>query len=154
MWTRRHVRIWFREHVKIVKFADDAKIIRLKDGYEAAYRCGVKQLDLWCSQNNLDLNMLKDVAMTVDFRRKPSPLSPLTLFNTTMDAVETFRFQGFTISHDLKWSPSTDMIIKKAQKRMYFLHQQHYCRPLITTCSNSSPLIGQSSVQQYKLLSV
>lgn len=58
MWTRRHVRIWFREHVKIVKFADDTKIIRLKDGYEAAYRCGVNQLDLWCCQNNLDLNII------------------------------------------------------------------------------------------------
>lgn len=80
--------------------------------------------------------------MTVDFRKNPSPLSPLSLFNTIVAAVETFRFRGFTISHDLKWSSSTDTIIKKAQQRIYFLHQEHYCRPLVTTCSNSSPLVG------------
>ncbi|KAI2649427.1 putative RNA-directed DNA polymerase from transposon BS [Labeo rohita] len=47
------------------------------DGDDSAYRQEVEQLSLWCSHNNLELNTLKTVEMTVDFRKKTlhSPLS-------------------------------------------------------------------------------
>lgn len=64
----------------------------------------VKQLALLCSQNNLELNMLKTVEMTVDFRRRPSSLPPsLTILNSAVSAVDSFSFLGSTISQDLKW---------------------------------------------------
>ena len=48
-----------------------------------------------------------------------------------MSAVETFRFLGSTISQDLKWESNIDKVIKKAQQRMYFLHQlRKYNLPL------------------------
>ncbi|KAJ8342771.1 hypothetical protein SKAU_G00326990 [Synaphobranchus kaupii] len=57
--------------VKLLKFADDTTVIGLiRDGDESAYRQEVEQLALWCGQNNLELNKLKTVEMTVDFRRK------------------------------------------------------------------------------------
>ncbi|KAL0148431.1 hypothetical protein M9458_056241 [Cirrhinus mrigala] len=65
--------------VKLLKFADDTTVIGLiRDVDESAYRQEVEQLSLWCSHNNLELNTLKTVEMTVDFRRKPPalPLSP------------------------------------------------------------------------------
>lgn len=37
-------------------------------------------------------SMLKTVVMTVDYRSGPSPLSRLTLLNSIVSAVETFRF--------------------------------------------------------------
>ncbi len=40
---------------------------------ESAYRQEVKELAVWCSLNNLELNMLKTVEMTVNFRRTPPP---------------------------------------------------------------------------------
>ncbi len=40
-----------------------------------------------------------------------------------MAAVESFRFLGTTISQDLKWDNPIDSIAKKAQQRLYFLHQ-------------------------------
>ncbi len=61
------------------KFADDTTLIGLiQDGDESAYRQEVKELAVWCSLNNLELNMLKTVEMIVDFRRNPllSPHSP------------------------------------------------------------------------------
>ncbi len=61
--------------------------------------------------------------MIVDFRRNPPALPPLTIMNSTVTAVESFRFLGTTISQDLKWDNHIESIVKKAQQRLYFLRQ-------------------------------
>ncbi len=43
--------------------------------------------------------------------------------NSTVTAVESFRFLGSTISQDLKWDNHIESIVKKAQQRLYFLRQ-------------------------------
>ncbi len=108
--------------VKLLKFADDTTLIGLiQDGDESAYRQEVKELAVWCSLNNLELNTLKTVEMIVDFRRNPPALPPLTIMNSTVTAVESFRFLGTT--QDLKWDNHIESMMKKAQQRLYFLHQ-------------------------------
>ncbi len=110
--------------VKLLKFADDTTLIGLiQDGDESAYRQEVKELAVWCSLNNLELNTLKTVEMIVDFSRNPPALPSLTIMNSTVTAVESFRFLGTTISQDLKWDNHIDSIVKKAQQRLYFLRQ-------------------------------
>ncbi|KAK3524222.1 hypothetical protein QTP70_023587, partial [Hemibagrus guttatus] len=110
--------------VKLLKFADDTAVIGLiQDGDESAYRQEVEHLAAWCSLNNLELNTLKTVAMIVDFRRNTPALPPLTIMNSTVPTVESFRFLGTTISQDLKWDTHIDSIIKKVQQRLYFLRQ-------------------------------
>ncbi len=109
--------------VKLPKFADDTTVISLiQDGDESAYRQKVKELADRCDLNNLEFNTLKTVEMTVDFRRNPPALPPLTIMNSTVTAVESFRFLGTTISQDLKWDNHIVSIVKKAQQRLYFLH--------------------------------
>ncbi len=56
-------------------------------------------------------------------QNKTPTLPPLTIMNSTVTAVESFRFMGTTISQDLKWDNHIDSIVKKAQKRLYFLRQ-------------------------------
>ncbi len=64
--------------VKLLKFADNTTLIGLiQDSDESAYKQEVKELAVWCSLNNLELNTLKTVEMIVDFRRNP-PCSPPT----------------------------------------------------------------------------
>ena len=55
----------------------------------------------------------------VNFRKNPAPLTPITLSDSTIDIVESCRFLGTIISHDLNISSIT----KKAQQRMFFLRQ-------------------------------
>ncbi|XP_013767948.1 uncharacterized protein LOC106456303 [Pundamilia nyererei] len=74
---------------------------------------------LW-HQHNLELNMLETVEMTVDFRRHPSTLPPLTISGSPVSTVEIFKFLGTTISQDLKWETNINSILKKTQQRMYF----------------------------------
>ncbi|KAK3538300.1 hypothetical protein QTP70_035259, partial [Hemibagrus guttatus] len=101
---------------------DDTTVIGLiQDGDESAYRLEVEQLAVWCS-HSLELNMLKTVEMIVDFRRNPPALPPLTVMDSTVAAVESFKFLGTTISQDLKWDIQIDSIVKKAQQR-FFLRQ-------------------------------
>ncbi len=55
--------------------------------------------------------MLKTVEMIVDFGRNPPALPPLTIINSTVTAVESFRFLGTPISQDLKWDNHIDYMI-------------------------------------------
>ncbi len=110
--------------VKLLKFADDTTLIGLiQDSDKSAYRQEVEQLAVWCNLNNLELNTLKTVEMIVDFRRNPPALPPLTITNSTVTAVESFRFLGTTISQELKCDNHIVSIVKKAQQRLYFLRQ-------------------------------
>ncbi len=110
--------------VKLLKFADDTTVICLiQDGNESAYRQEVKELAVWSSLNNLVLNTLKTMEMIVDFGINPSALPPLTIMNSTVTAVESFRSLGTTISQNLNWDNHIESIVKKAQQRLYFLHQ-------------------------------
>ncbi len=59
----------------------------------------------------------------MDFRRNPPALPPLTIMDSTVAAVVSFRFLCTTISQDLKWDIHIDSIVKKAQQRLYFLRQ-------------------------------
>ncbi len=43
--------------------------------------------------------------------------------DSTVAAVESFRFLGTTISQDLKWDNHIDSIAKNAQQRLYFLRE-------------------------------
>ncbi|KAI2665131.1 RNA-directed DNA polymerase from mobile element jockey [Labeo rohita] len=98
-------------------FADDTTLIGLIQDGE------VEQLAVWCSLNNLELNTLKTVEMIIDLRRNPPALPPLSIMDSTVAAVETFKFLGSIISRDLKWDTHIDSIAKKVQQRLYFLRQ-------------------------------
>ncbi|KAK0144347.1 RNA-directed DNA polymerase from mobile element jockey [Merluccius polli] len=90
------------QSVKLLKFADDTTLIGLiSDGDESAYRWEADHLVTWCHRNNLELNALKTVEMVVDFRKNSAPPAPITLCDSTIDTVESFRFLGTIISQDL-----------------------------------------------------
>ncbi len=81
--------------VKLLKFADDTTLIGLiQDGDKSAYRQEVKELAVWCSLNNLELNTLKTVEMIVDFRRNPPALPPLTIMNNLCECSGVIQVPG------------------------------------------------------------
>lgn len=63
--------------MKHLKFVDDTAVIGLiQNNDEYAYRWEMDHLVHWCSQNHLELNLLKTVEMTLDYQRNPPTLSP------------------------------------------------------------------------------
>ncbi|KAI2644956.1 putative RNA-directed DNA polymerase from transposon BS [Labeo rohita] len=96
--------------VKLMKFADDTTVIGLiKDGDESPYRQEVKELAVWCSHNNQELNTLEII---VDFRRNP-PCSPPTHYHE----------QLFNNSGDIQVPGHYNLSGPEVQQRLYFLCQ-------------------------------
>lgn len=54
-------------------------------------------------------------------QEKPPYTPPLTILNSTVTTVDTFRFLETTISWNLRWSYHINTVWKKAQHRLYFL---------------------------------
>ncbi|KAK3507718.1 hypothetical protein QTP70_034823, partial [Hemibagrus guttatus] len=106
------------QSVKILKFADDTTLNGfISDEDESAYRSDMDCLVSWCSMNNLELNSLKTVEITVDFRKDPVPLPHVILCDSSVTSVESFRFLGTTITGSTSGNISS--LTKKAQQRMY-----------------------------------
>ena len=59
--------------------------------------------------------------MIIDFRKKKTPIHPLFIDGTEVLQADSVKFLGSTILKDLSWCNNTIDIIKKVQKRMYFL---------------------------------
>jgi hypothetical protein len=55
----------------IIKFADDTTVMGLiTDNDETAYREVVKDLAVWCQDNNISLNVSKTKELNVDYRKR------------------------------------------------------------------------------------
>ncbi len=111
--------------IKLLKFADDNTLIGLiQDGDESAY-CLYRRLWSWLSGAVLTTWSLTRSNCGDDRGLQDTPpcSPPLTIMNSSVTAVESFRFLGSTISQDLKWDNHIDSIVKKAQQRLYFLRQ-------------------------------
>ncbi len=63
------------------------------------------------------------VHLVPTYRQKLKSAKPVVNRNSSVTTVESLRFLGTTISQDLKWDNHIDSIVKKAQQRLYFLHQ-------------------------------
>jgi gmma-aminobutyric acid receptor subunit gamma/cGMP-dependent protein kinase 2 len=69
--TARH------ESNTIIKFADDTTVVGLITvNNETAYREEVRDLVVWCQDNNLSLNVIKTKEMIVDYRKKRTKHAP------------------------------------------------------------------------------
>ncbi len=101
----------------IVRFT----IYLIQDCDESAYRQGVKELTVLCSLIHLELIML-NCGDDYGLQENPPP-PPFTIMNSTVTTVESFRFLGTTISQNLNWDNHIESIVKKAQRRLYFLCQ-------------------------------
>jgi short-subunit dehydrogenase len=58
----------------IIKFADDTTVVGLiTNNNETAYREEVRDLTVWCKDNNLSVNVIKTKEMIVDYRKLSTP---------------------------------------------------------------------------------
>ena len=100
--------------VVMIKFSDDTTLEGLiHNSDESAYWGEVERLAGWCSENDLELNVSKTKEMVFDFRKKKTPLVPLTIAGEVVEEVRSFKFLGTTISSDLKWDENFSSAIKK-----------------------------------------
>lgn len=76
---------------------------------------------MWCTDNNLTLNINKTKELIIDFRKKQIVHTPLHINREIAERVSSFTFLGTHNSEDLSWTTDTPALVKQAHKRLYFL---------------------------------
>jgi hypothetical protein len=72
--------------------------------YETAYREEVRDLAVWCQDNNLSLNVSKTKELIVDCRKRRAGQAPINFDRAKVEGVERFKFLGVHITNELLWS--------------------------------------------------
>ena len=78
----------------------------ITDNDETAYREEVRDLAVWCQDNNLFLNVIKTKEMIVDYRKRRTEHTPILIAGAAVEQVKRFKFLGST-SPTNKHVPST-----------------------------------------------
>ena len=112
------------KQVVILKYADDTVIIGLlSNNDETSYRQEVMKFCKWCDDNYLNLNVSKTKEMLVDFRKIKSVISPLNIKDENVEIVSNYKYLGNIIDNQLTGIDNVKMLIKKANKKLYFLRK-------------------------------
>ena len=86
----------------IVKFSDVTTVVGLiPDNEETAYMEEVRDLAVWCQDNNLSLNVIKTKEMIVDYKKRRTEHVPILIDGTVVEQVESFKFLGVHITNKL-----------------------------------------------------
>ena len=83
----------------------------------------LNQIVNWTAQNKMKLNKKKTQVMTFNFTNDYQFSTRLYIEETLLETVAETKLLGTIISSNLKWHSNTDMIVKKAYKRMIILHK-------------------------------
>ena len=131
----------------IIKFADDTTVVGLiTDNNETAFKEEVRELAVWCQDNNLSLNVSKTKELIVDYRKRRAKQAPINNVRAVVEWVERFKFLGVHITNKLSWSKHTNTVVKRARQTALQLHHRehpdwlHHClvletaRPLTVRC--------------------
>ena len=68
------------------------------------------------------LNVSKTKEMII-VRRNKTPMVSLTIQNTEVEQINSFKFLGTHVSNDLSWNKNYIYIFKKAKQMLHFLKQ-------------------------------
>ena len=94
-----------------IKFAVDTTVT---DNNDAAYRDEVRDLALWCQDNNLFLNVSKTKQLIVENRKRKAKHALININGAVEERVESFKFLGVHITNKLSWSKHTNTVVKRA----------------------------------------
>ena len=86
----------------------------------------VKDLEVWCQDNNLSLNVIKTKEMIIDYRdyRKwKAKHSPILTEEAVVEQVESFKFLAVHITNKLSWYKHTKTVVKRALQCLFPLRR-------------------------------
>jgi hypothetical protein len=103
----------------IIKFADNTTMVGLiTDNNETAYREEVRDLAVWCQNNNLSLKVIKTKEMIVDYRKKRTEQTPILIDRAALEQVESVKCLGVHITNKLRWSKHNKIVVKRALQNL------------------------------------
>ena len=100
----------------IINFADDTTVVGL---ITSAYKEEVRDLTVWCKDNNLSLNVIKTKKMIVDYKKRRTEHTPIPIDRAVVEQGESFNFHGIHTTNKLTWSKHTKTVVKRAQQNIF-----------------------------------
>ena len=106
------------------KYIDDTTAAEVipKDSH-STIQTGVNQLEDWTVQNKLQLQVPKCKELLFQFTAVRTSFPSVVLSSGILELVDHSKVLGLTISNDLKWSKHVAEMIKRVNKRKYFIIQ-------------------------------
>nr|AMP50153.1 protein domain of unknown function (DUF1891) [uncultured bacterium] len=95
----------------------------ITDKDEKAYREEVRDLTVWCKDNNLSLNVMKTEEMIVDNRKRRTKHAHILIDRAVVEQIESFKFLGVHINNKLTWSKHTKTVMKRARQNLFPLRR-------------------------------
>ncbi|XP_033628919.1 uncharacterized protein LOC117291377 [Asterias rubens] len=113
--------------IKHFKYVDDMTVIETRDASVGSnLPSAITDLDVWSSDNKMQLNVKKCFTMDICFlRNQPVPLS-LTLNDKTITQCAVIKLLGVFIQADLRWDTHVGSMIKRANSRLFMLRKLKY----------------------------
>ena len=91
----------------------------ITDNDEIAYREEIRDLAVWCHNNNLSLNVTKTMEMIVDYRKRRTEYATILIDEAVVEQVESFKLTGVHVNNKLEWSKHTKTIVKRARQSLF-----------------------------------
>ena len=109
-------------HLRI-KFVDGTTALEIlpRNGI-SLLQMAVNDINTFAIEHSMKLNPKNCKEMLINFMHHHYfSLRAITIGNTSVERVSSYKLLGITISNDLKWGPHVRTIVKKASKRLYAL---------------------------------
>ena len=90
---------------------------------ETAYREEVRNLAVWCLDNNLSLNGIKTKEIIVDYRKRRTKHASILSDRVVVEQVRRFKFLGIHVTNTLTWSKHIKTVVKRARQNLFPLRR-------------------------------
>jgi hypothetical protein len=91
---------------------------QLTNNDDTFYREEVRDLAVWCQDNNLSLNVSKTKELIMDYRKRRTEQAPINIDRAEVELVESFKYFGVHITNKLSRSKHTKTVVKSARKHL------------------------------------
>jgi hypothetical protein len=106
------------------KYIDDTTVSEtIPRNGTSQIQSGANELEMWNLQNNFQLNVQKCKELLFQFHRNRVSFDNIHLLAGCPNLVRQAKILGVTVGDDLRWSTHVLNIIKKANKRIFFIVQ-------------------------------
>ena len=107
----------------------------------------LNQIQEYADVHKLKINEAKTKIMTFNFSNKYDFLPKFHIGSKELEVVRSFKLLGVMISSDLKWNEHTEYIVKKANKRLWYLRRLSRLGASRDTLLNQYRLICRSVLE-------
>ena len=83
----------------------------------------VRELTVWCQDNNLSLNVSKTKELIVDYRKRRAEQAPINIDRAVVEWVKSFKFLDVHITNELSWSKHTKTVVKRSKHNLFPLRR-------------------------------